>query len=240
MTAPKAPGAGGPAEVAGGADPAGPADLSNAGGLAAPAGPTSTAGTAYAVDPNELAGRLRTVVLRMSHQLRGPVDKHGLTPTRLAVLAALKEANAPVRPGDLAARLAISPPGMSRLVEILEHAGWVRRQPDPGDQRACLLSLTSDGHATMAGLARQSAGRLASDVAALGPAEQARLAAALEVLEHLAEQGVCRHPEGAGCDRGPAAAKPGGTPTSAPPSQRIRPEEKLAGGDTAGSTAGHA
>ena len=75
MTAPKAPGAGGPAEVAGGADPAGPADLSNAGGLAAPAGPTSTAGTAYAVDPNELAGRLRTVVLRMSHQLRGPVDR---------------------------------------------------------------------------------------------------------------------------------------------------------------------
>lgn len=154
-----------------------------------------------AVDPVELAGRLRTVVHRMSHQLRGPVDKHGLTPTRVAVLAALKEADAPVRPGDLAARLAISPPGMSRLVEILEHAGWVQRQPDPGDQRACLLSLTPEGRATMAGLARQGAGRLANDITALDPADQARLAAALDVLEHLAEQGVCRPAEGTGCDR---------------------------------------
>lgn len=48
---------------------------------------------------------------------------------------------------DLAARLLISQPSLSRLVDKLVAEGLIDRQPDPNDGRVALLTLTAEGAA---------------------------------------------------------------------------------------------
>ena len=70
---------------------------------------------------------------------------HGeATPSRLTALAVL-EAAGPLRISDLAARIAIGLPAMSRIVERLSQYGWAARHPDPTDHRARLVSITEAG-----------------------------------------------------------------------------------------------
>lgn len=47
-----------------------------------------------------------------------------------------------MRMGDLAAKLGITPRTVTTLVDALERAGLLTRQPDPTDRRATLLELT--------------------------------------------------------------------------------------------------
>ncbi|MGH3435054.1 MAG: MarR family winged helix-turn-helix transcriptional regulator [Sciscionella sp.] len=135
----------------------------------------------------ELAGQLRTVVNRLAFHLRKPAARHGITPTRLSALTALA-AGGPRRIGDLGTQLGITAASMSRLTEALQAAHWVRREPDPEDQRACLLALTDHGAATLDGLRREGTGRLARDIAALSDTQQGALASALPVLVALADK----------------------------------------------------
>jgi DNA-binding MarR family transcriptional regulator len=62
------------------------------------------------------------------------------------VLGQLAEAG-PVRPGELAARLEVEAPHVTRQVQRLQHAGYADRVPDPGDRRAQLIQLTPAGQA---------------------------------------------------------------------------------------------
>ncbi|WP_138442904.1 MarR family winged helix-turn-helix transcriptional regulator [Sinomonas susongensis] len=134
-----------------------------------------------------LAAGLRTAVNRLAFYLRRDAGKRDLTPSRLAALAAL-ERGGPQRPGDLAARLGISAASMSRLTEVLETGGWVRRTPDAADRRAFLLALTDAGTVTINDVRREGTSQLAADVALLSPQERAALAAALPVLTRLADR----------------------------------------------------
>lgn len=137
----------------------------------------------------ELAGGLRTVVNGLAHVLRGPVARRGVTPTRLTALATL-ERRGPLRPGDLASRLNITPASMSRLVDVLEEGRWISRAADPADRRAWLLSLSDHGRDTLAELRRESTGRLADDIRSLTEEQRDALAAALPVLAELVEKGL--------------------------------------------------
>jgi DNA-binding MarR family transcriptional regulator len=103
-----------------------------------------------------LAGELRTEVGRLAYHLRTPATRSGITPTRLAALAALTRYPNGVRQGDLAERMNMAAPSMTRLVEILEEAGWVERRRDPTDQRCLLLVLSPRGHTTV-GMLRDEA-----------------------------------------------------------------------------------
>jgi len=49
--------------------------------------------------------------------------------------------------GDLAARMAVTPPTMTKMIQRMERAGFVRRQPDAGDQRVSRVYLTDAGRA---------------------------------------------------------------------------------------------
>jgi DNA-binding MarR family transcriptional regulator len=60
------------------------------------------------------------------------------------ILRALAD-SAPQRPVDLAARLAVEGPHITRQVNRLEVAGYVKRVSDPDDGRAQLVSLTASG-----------------------------------------------------------------------------------------------
>jgi DNA-binding MarR family transcriptional regulator len=50
-----------------------------------------------------------------------------------------------LRVNGLAREVVLSPTGMSRLVDRIEAAGYVRREPDPRDRRALQVVLTNEG-----------------------------------------------------------------------------------------------
>lgn len=139
------------------------------------------------VDVAELAGGLRTVVNRLAYALRAPLARQGVTPTRLTAMVVLDKSG-PLRAGDLAAVLNISAASMSRLSEVLEEGGWIAREPDPADRRACLLSLSDRGTAALEQLRRESTGELADAIAALDGDQRARLESALPALIALADR----------------------------------------------------
>ena len=135
-----------------------------------------------------LAGDVRTEVNRLAYHLRTPATRSGITPTRLAALAALTRFPDGVRQGDLAEVMNMSAPSMTRLVEILEEAGWVERRRDPADQRCLLLLLSPVGQKTLETLRDESATVLSQELAELTAEERAALAAAVPVLRKLADR----------------------------------------------------
>jgi DNA-binding MarR family transcriptional regulator len=135
-----------------------------------------------------LAGEVRTEVARLAYHLRTPATRSGITPTRLAALSALTRYPDGVRQGDLAELMNMSAPSMTRLVEILEEAGWVERRRDPADQRCLLLVLSPVGHKTLDTLRDESATVLSEELTDLTADERAALAAAVPVLRKLADR----------------------------------------------------
>lgn len=106
----------------------------------------------------------------------------GLTFAQARVLRILGHAQAPMRIGDLAARLEIVPRSATSMVDLLEEAALAVRQPDPGDRRSVLVSLTPAGRSL---LQRMGAARLASAEALLGRLTKAQLAQLHELLVAL-------------------------------------------------------
>ena len=135
-----------------------------------------------------LAGEVRTEVGRLAYHLREPATRSGITPTRLAALTALARYPDGVRQGELADRMFVSAPSMTRLVEIFEEAGWVERRRDPNDQRCLLLVLSAVGRKTLEDLRDESATVLSGELADLTDDERAALAAAVPVLRKLADR----------------------------------------------------
>lgn len=98
-----------------------------------------------ALDPAALLPRLMqlgTVLNRSQLVERGmehvglPLDRPGLT-----VLITLRMAGQPLRVGEIAARMQVVGPHVTRHLHDLERADLVRRVTDPDDQRARLVEL---------------------------------------------------------------------------------------------------
>jgi DNA-binding MarR family transcriptional regulator len=133
------------------------------------------------------AARLRVAVLRLSRRLR----KHelaGLTPSQLSTLATVGKSG-PVRLGDLAAAERIAPSTLTRLINVLESLGYVRRVADTGDARAFLVSLTDQGRDVLERIKDEATSLLADILTTLPPDQLTALAAALPALEQLAGSG---------------------------------------------------
>ena len=99
--------------------------------------------------PEELllwAGFLRThsrITRYLSEQLE---REHGLTVREFEVLLVLSDPGRDrLRMCDLAERVFLTPSGLSRLVDRMEHRGLVERDADPGDQRASAVTATDAG-----------------------------------------------------------------------------------------------
>jgi len=136
-------------------------------------------------DPEIDVTRLRVALARLSRRLRRH-ELAGLTPTQLAALATV-ERSGPLRLGDLAAAEGIAPSTLTRLVSALEDSGYVRRCADPSDARASTLAITARGHDALERIRAESTIMLTESLRLLTPAQRAALAAALPVLEQLAE-----------------------------------------------------
>src|SRR5437868_7526193 len=143
--------------------------------------PDQTGADAPAVDVT----RLRVALARLSRRLRRH-ELAGITPTQLAALATV-ERSGPMRLGDLAAAEGIAPSTLTRLVTALEESGYVRRDADPSDARASTLAITPRGNDALERIRSENTLMLAASLRMLSPAQRSALAAALPVLEQLAE-----------------------------------------------------
>ena len=72
--------------------------------------------------------------------------EHGLHVGQEMVLIELWE-NDGLRGGELAARLAVEPPTVTKMLRRLEGCGLVERRPDPSDARSFRVYLTDRGRA---------------------------------------------------------------------------------------------
>ncbi|HEX8870399.1 MAG TPA: MarR family transcriptional regulator [Lentzea sp.] len=82
------------------------------------------------------------LVERAMERVGIPMDRPGLT-----VLVTLRMAAQPLRVGEIAARMQVAGPHVTRHLHELERAELVRRVTDPDDQRARLIELTEQGAA---------------------------------------------------------------------------------------------
>jgi DNA-binding MarR family transcriptional regulator len=69
-------------------------------------------------------------------------DLRDVTPAQAGALMILFQERKPLRARELAAALGLSEVTVGRFVHALQAAGWVSRQPDPGDSRAILVAPT--------------------------------------------------------------------------------------------------
>ncbi len=151
--------------------------------------PTATAGSGSPVagaDELALAARLRSAVTRLHRRLRQQTVG-GLTPSQGSALTSIEALGTPTL-GELAAREAVQPPSMTRIVGALEADGFVARTTDPGDRRVARVELTAAGRRTLADIRSQRTAYLARRLHLLGDGERAALAdltAQLERLEDL-------------------------------------------------------
>jgi DNA-binding MarR family transcriptional regulator len=129
--------------------------------------------------------RLKVALARLSRRLRRN-ELAGLTPTQLAALSTV-ERYGPMRLGDLAAAEGIAPSTLTRLVTALEESGHVRRCTDPGDARVSTLAITPHGLEALERVRTENTLMLTASLRLLTPEQRRVLAAAVPVLEQLAE-----------------------------------------------------
>ena len=143
--------------------------------------------TTTTADPDEaaLATRLRLAVTRLHRSLRQQADA-GLTPSQVSALVGVERLGSPTL-GALAAREAVQPPSMTRIVSALEELGYVTRVADPADRRVARITVTPSGEAVLRQIRSLKNAFLAERVAALDPTARAALGDLTALLERLVD-----------------------------------------------------
>jgi DNA-binding MarR family transcriptional regulator len=90
-------------------------------------------------------------VIRRGRLEERAMERAGITVDRpaLTVLITLQTAGQPLRIGEIAHRMQVVGPHVTRLLPELEKRGLVERVVDPDDQRARLIAVTDDGRRTV-------------------------------------------------------------------------------------------
>lgn len=142
-----------------------------------------TSSTASELDEAEIAARLRLSATRLARRLRQEADS-GFTPSQLSALATVHNHGA-LTLGALADHERVAPPSITKVVAKLEADGLVARTSDPTDGRVSHVSATPAGRALIEETRRRKTTWLTGRIRELEPEAQARLAAALDVLDTL-------------------------------------------------------
>ncbi|MFI6869945.1 MarR family winged helix-turn-helix transcriptional regulator [Nocardia sp. NPDC050406] len=105
---------------------------------------------AHIVELERAMARIAYLLTRARRHDRA-VTACGITVDRASVplLRVLAEADEPMRLGELAARLDVEAPHVTRQVQRLERTGYVERVADPDDRRAQRVQPTAAGHAAV-------------------------------------------------------------------------------------------
>jgi DNA-binding MarR family transcriptional regulator len=129
-----------------------------------------------------VADRLQAAALHLLRRLRVQDEALGISAPRLSVLTVLVLAG-PQRVGELAATEQVEPPTMTRLVDGLQHDGYVRRSPDPDDARAVLVEATDRGVQALREARRRRIVTFSSMLAGLSRRDLTQLARGVDALE---------------------------------------------------------
>ncbi len=92
------------------------------------------------------------------------------------MLRALADGGGPMRPGELAAALAVEAPHVTRQVQRLERAGYVEQVPDPDDGRCRRVRLSASGADAVECIRASGRRWIAEAPAGWPPGDRARLA----------------------------------------------------------------
>jgi DNA-binding MarR family transcriptional regulator len=87
-------------------------------------------------------------------------------------------------PGEIAKRIGIATPTVTRAATRMEAAGLLRRAPHPSDRRLVRLMLTDRGRALEKVIAAETGRLTERALATFGPAERAALIQALVDIRH--------------------------------------------------------
>ena len=133
--------------------------------------------------------RLRAVIGRLSRRLRptAAAVAAGLTPTKISILLSVAR-EGPIRLSDLGSAEGVNPTQLSRTIAHLVDAGLIERAADEGDRRAAWVKPTPAGRRLADRIRRERTDALNLALQDLDPRERAQIIAALDGLEHLAEQ----------------------------------------------------
>ena len=130
------------------------------------------------------AAGLREVLRHGVYFLRSLEGARDLTSRQISLLTVLHPGG--VRMTTIAANMGVRTPTATQSVDRLSRAGLVRRDPDPTDARAVLISLTPSGEQVLEQEDRHRNECVADALATLTPEEIAALDAALPVIAKLA------------------------------------------------------
>ncbi|MEU8983981.1 MarR family transcriptional regulator [Streptomyces sp. NPDC048309] len=103
---------------------------------------------------SESAGRaardLRVAFSRLRRRIREVSETEDLTPSQLSALTLISKSGAATASG-LAATEGVRPQSMAAVLAALDQHGFIARNPDPGDGRRQLITLTYAGRERVEG-----------------------------------------------------------------------------------------
>jgi len=134
-----------------------------------------------------VADRLHSAALHLLRRLRLEDDVLGVSPPRLSALSVVVYAG-PLAIGALAVAEGVAAPTMTRLVDGLEHDGFVRRRRDPADARGVLVEATPAGKRILTRGRAQRVQTLAAGLAALSDDELAAIGRGAELIERVSRE----------------------------------------------------
>ena len=138
---------------------------------------------------SDLATQLRTTLSRLKRRLREHGGREDLTPSQIAVLLRLEKDGA-ATVSALARAEGMRPQSMSSIVASLQGAGAIDSSSDPNDGRKTLMSLSRKCERLLRETRAARQDWLTTTILQkLSLQEQQKVAAAIELLNRLTEDG---------------------------------------------------
>jgi len=138
----------------------------------------------------EIVTRLGRVAAYFDQSINDVLGRYGLARSQWDVLASLRRAGPPyeLSPTELYRSLMRTSGAMTNRLHRLEHAGLIRRVPDPGDGRGMLVQLTARGRKLVDSAAAEHMANEQRMIDPLNPTERRELADHLRKLARFFEQ----------------------------------------------------
>lgn len=134
-----------------------------------------------------LAAGLRLAVGRVTRRLRQAHAVGDVSLSEVSVLARLA-GDGPGSPSALAESERVRPQAMATTLAGLRRRGLVRRGPDAADGRRSIVAVTEEGRSVLAHRRSASVRRLDAVLGEFSERDRAVLAAAVPLLDRLAER----------------------------------------------------
>ena len=131
------------------------------------------------LSPDDLSERVRALARALGSFTTAAARLMGIAPNDLLALEHLF-AEGPLGPAEIAARLGMTTPAVTALVDRLERAGHVARRPHPTDRRRLAVVPTPQAEAAAYAAIAEMIEGMAEVGAGLTPAERAVVARYLE------------------------------------------------------------